>query len=275
MARIRTVKPEMAQDEDLSECSIEAQLLAVRILTHSDDEGYFRANTKLVKATCFPLADFDSMKIQGMLIELSNAGYLRLFEGSNGKEFGHVIGFTKHQRVNRPSPSKIAPFDSGESSGGAAFKGFNERSLNYHGGLTPGNEQGKEQGKEHEESAAKASPAAGTDPPKPEKKTKRGTRLPDDWTLTDEYREAAEQLRPDLIPVLDTVAGNFADYWHAKAGQGATKVDWLATWRNWLRNEKTNPGGPNGPDKPAHQSYAARRADLTDAVTNYDRATQF
>lgn len=27
----------------------------------------------------------------------------------------------------------------------------------------------------------------------------------------------------------------FVDYWKAKAGQHATKVDWNATWRNWIR----------------------------------------
>ena len=26
----------------------------------------------------------------------------------------------------------------------------------------------------------------------------------------------------------------FCNYWHAKSGQQATKVDWPATWRNWI-----------------------------------------
>lgn len=126
---------------------------------------------------------------------------------------------------------------------------------------------------EDKESAAKASPPAVAEP---SKKNKRGTRLPDDWKLTAEYINAAAELRPDLSAVLETVAGNFADYWHAKAGQGATKIDWLATWRNWLRNEKTNPGGSHAGNKSTGgQSYAARRSDLTDAVTDYERATNF
>jgi len=39
----------------------------------------------------------------------------------------------------------------------------------------------------------------------------------------------------------DTVrleAEKFADHWHAKTGQNATKADWQATWRNWCRNAK-------------------------------------
>jgi len=27
----------------------------------------------------------------------------------------------------------------------------------------------------------------------------------------------------------------FRDYWLAKSGRDATKVDWNATWKNWLR----------------------------------------
>ncbi|WP_455479231.1 YdaU family protein [Bartonella sp. B23] len=29
----------------------------------------------------------------------------------------------------------------------------------------------------------------------------------------------------------------FRDYWHAKSGKEALKVDWQATWRNWFRRE--------------------------------------
>ena len=31
----------------------------------------------------------------------------------------------------------------------------------------------------------------------------------------------------------------FKDYWKGKAGAAATKKDWIATWRNWLRNSRT------------------------------------
>ena len=70
MARIRTVKPEMAQDEDLASCSIEAQLLAIRLLNFADDEGFFKAHPALIKAACFPLIDY--LNIPVMLRELSS-----------------------------------------------------------------------------------------------------------------------------------------------------------------------------------------------------------
>ncbi len=33
-------------------------------------------------------------------------------------------------------------------------------------------------------------------------------------------------------------AATFVDHWHAKSGRDATKLDWQATWRNWVRNSR-------------------------------------
>ncbi len=50
----------------------------------------------------------------------------------------------------------------------------------------------------------------------------------------------------------------FRDYWTAKSGRNATKLDWAATWRNWMRNagRPTRAGGP----QVASRSTAAGRA---------------
>ena len=106
MARIRTVKPDFWKNEDLSELAPEVHILAAALLNHSDDEGYFKANPKLVKAECCPLRD-DSTTIRRCLDELSSIGYIRLFFGFDGKEYGHVTKFLTHQRVDRPKPSVI------------------------------------------------------------------------------------------------------------------------------------------------------------------------
>lgn len=67
-------------------------------------------------------------------------------------------------------------------------------------------------------------------------KAKAATRLADDWVLPQAWCDWALQARPDLTD--DDVrkqAEVFADFWHAKAGADAKKLDWLATWRNWIR----------------------------------------
>ena len=64
---------------------------------------------------------------------------------------------------------------------------------------------------------------------------KRATRLPDDWKPTE--KDTAWQHEHDVDDVTARrEAEKFRDYWRAKAGRDATKIDWSATWRNWLRN---------------------------------------
>ncbi len=68
-------------------------------------------------------------------------------------------------------------------------------------------------------------------------KNKRGSRLAQDWVLTNPMDQWAKQERPDLD--VRQVAEQFKDYWIAQAGQKGVKLDWDATWRNWIRNTKT------------------------------------
>jgi uncharacterized protein YdaU (DUF1376 family) len=75
------------------------------------------------------------------------------------------------------------------------------------------------------------------------KKT-RGTRLPDDWKPDDDkFPDELHDRICELIPqadradwVNDQLAG-FRDYWAAKTGAGATKLDWDKTLHNWMRKE--------------------------------------
>jgi hypothetical protein len=65
---------------------------------------------------------------------------------------------------------------------------------------------------------------------------KRGSRLAQDWVLSKSMGDWATQERPDLD--VRQVAEQFKDYWVAQAGQKGVKLDWDATWRNWVRNTK-------------------------------------
>jgi hypothetical protein len=67
----------------------------------------------------------------------------------------------------------------------------------------------------------------------------RGTRIPDDFTVTPEMVTWARQRRPDVDGRLETE--KFVNYWHAKTGRDATKKDWAATWRNWILGAKATP----------------------------------
>jgi uncharacterized protein YdaU (DUF1376 family) len=77
---------------------------------------------------------------------------------------------------------------------------------------------------------------------KPIDKNKRGSRLAHDFLLTKEWENFCNDTRPELHPT--KTFDQFKDYWIAQAGQKGVKLDWFATWRNWVRNTtvpKSNP----------------------------------
>jgi uncharacterized protein YdaU (DUF1376 family) len=55
--------------------------------------------------------------------------------------------------------------------------------------------------------------------------------LPNDW------QAFCKTERPDLNP--QSIWNQFKDYWIAQGGQKGAKLDWFATWRNWVRNQKS------------------------------------
>lgn len=67
----------------------------------------------------------------------------------------------------------------------------------------------------------------------------KGTRwfgeVPNDW-IEIGHAARAKAMLPRINLAVE--AEKFADYWTAKSGTGATKLDWLATWRNWCRNAR-------------------------------------
>ena len=69
-----------------------------------------------------------------------------------------------------------------------------------------------------------------------EKKTSnRGSRLPVDFVLDEEWISFCKQERPDLNP--QKVFAEFLDYWTAQPGQKGVKLAWTPTWRNWVRRQ--------------------------------------
>lgn len=127
------MKPEFWQSEEMAALPPRTQLLAIGLLNFADDEGYFKAHPSLIRAAIFPFTE-DSLNIHGMLSELSEADYLRLFQGDDGKNYGLITSFSKHQRVSHPKPSVIKPLDP-----------FREPSVNDAGECVSGKEgKGKE-----------------------------------------------------------------------------------------------------------------------------------
>jgi hypothetical protein len=90
-----------------------------------------------------------------------------------------------------------------------------------------------------------------------EQKTQsRGTRLPADWKPSDDQIAFCKAERPDLHPV--ATGDRFRDYWIAQPGTKGVKLDWDATWRNWVRAEKA--GGAKSANSSIEPEWALKGA---------------
>jgi hypothetical protein len=85
----------------------------------------------------------------------------------------------------------------------------------------------------------------------------RASRLPDDFPAESDL-DFCRQERPDLS--VYAMRDKFRDYWVGIPGARGRKLDWPATWRNFVRGEFAKPQARAGP-KPSR--YASVIADLT------------
>lgn len=98
--------------------------------------------------------------------------------------------------------------------------------------------------------------------------TKRGERLQADWTCPEEWGHWARSDRPGVDVELE--AAKFRDHWIAAAGRGATKLDWFATWRNWIRSSRSPLTQVATKPKQAHPcEHRADGRPCTDENTTY------
>ena len=127
----------------------------------------------------------------------------------------------------------------------------------------PNQEQEQEQEKEKTPPAAvppppkptatkRQPPASPSAPPAAAGKPSVGTRLPEDWQLPKPWGEWAAIEQPTwTADHIRKIAAGFRDHWVSKPGPDARKLDWEATWRNWVRREKPlgNPVSVLRPEK--------------------------
>lgn len=97
-------------------------------------------------------------------------------------------------------------------------------------------------------------------PPTKRTASPKGTRLPKGWLPP---AELVAEMRVEL-PDLDTQAEHkrFADHWAAATGRTASKLDWNATWRNWMREANDRQRRRTGyvPPQPQGQTLWDREA---------------
>lgn len=111
--RIRTVKPEFWVHPVMSRLPYDTRILALGLLNLADDEGYFDADPDYIRGAV--LFREDSSNVRRMLDELSRSEWIILC-GTRDRPIGRVVNFRKHQRVDRPQPSRLKQYALDESS---------------------------------------------------------------------------------------------------------------------------------------------------------------
>ncbi|EEP73526.1 hypothetical protein MCAG_03853 [Micromonospora sp. ATCC 39149] len=108
MARIRTIKPEFFTSLTVASLPVEARLTFVGLWTHVDDEGRCVDDARLIKAAVWPLDDRLSTDVELDLKRLSESSLILRYKVGE-RSYLAVRGWSEHQRINRPTKSKIPP----------------------------------------------------------------------------------------------------------------------------------------------------------------------
>lgn len=118
MARIRSIKPEIWEDEALAEVSTSARLLFIGLITQADDEGRLPGRTRWIASKIFPYDDdISPQDIEGWVDELHSVGLISYYE-VEGRPYIWLCSFGKHQSIDKrwrkesqfpPPPQEATP----------------------------------------------------------------------------------------------------------------------------------------------------------------------
>ena len=202
----RCLKEEITTSERLASLSFEAEVLWYRLLVCADDFGRFDARPIIVRSRAMPLRDVCLTDVGQWLDELAEKGLVQIYTWDD-KPYLKICRWTERQRANAskfPDESGCYEKNDGQPS---------DKRPTTDGRTVP-----EERGARSEERGAR----------------KRGSRLSASWQPSADEVQWAKSERPDLD--VSAEIENFRDYWLAKSGKDAVKLDWTRTWRSWIRN---------------------------------------
>ncbi|MBB4981532.1 hypothetical protein [Streptomyces nymphaeiformis] len=108
MARIRTIKPEAFTSESLAEVRVEAERTFFGLLTQADDHGRHRDNAAIIAGLLWPLrAEHTSVHVEDDLHQLATAGLICRYTGCDGRRYLHIVTWSDHQKIDKPSQSRL------------------------------------------------------------------------------------------------------------------------------------------------------------------------
>lgn len=108
MPRIRSVHPDICEDDVLAAVSAYAERTFVRLWTALDDEGRAKDNPRLLAAQLYPL--HDRVDVDRDLAELAEAGLIQRYE-VDGRRYlcAKPEAWARYQKPRRKVASKLPP----------------------------------------------------------------------------------------------------------------------------------------------------------------------
>ena len=224
MAKRRMIHPEIWTDDKFVSLSPLARLLFIGMWNFACDNGHLDDSALQIKMRVLPADNCDVPELLGELLDsgmvLRQGDYLKVVNlaAKQALDMRYLVfcdhcdddparRYTDEDRPSRKPSPKGAPRAHDERTTSARSNGDGVGD-----GVGDG-ERGRSQA--------------------------RATRIDPDFTVTDDLRAWAKAKNLDYLD-LDAVTEHFVDYWLGKSGKDATKTDWVATWRNWVRRESTN-----------------------------------
>ncbi len=259
MARIRTVKPEFWTDERTGQLSHGAKCFFIGLLNLSDDYGVVEYRPAEWAVKIFPY-DYNTTPVvlqEWLVDEIMPAGLVEMFTYTDDEEtvlrFLFIRGFNKHQVINKPSKPTLIDWKTGDTPKTYAHRGnleLDELSTDAVVTTTPLPECSGSttswKGKERKGEEGNNTPPVG--PPLVEdktenRKTNRGTRLPENWDADGKDMAYAINLGFTALQV-ERLLADFRDHFTNGRGRNETRPNWSGTWQRWCRQDIEYHGPP-------------------------------
>ena len=216
--RSRSTRRVFWSPEDIAALDWPPRLVYIGLWSYVDDNGVGRDIERLIVTELFPLDDDlseSSVRVHGALKHLETHGQITRYK-VDGKPYLHITAWETHQKINRPTAGRY-PLPDAENS--EPHEPLTEPSVSPPA-ITPLGEGEKGRRGEGEKGTPRT----------------RGTRIPENFRPSDKAIEWAITDCPDVDLWKQTAA--FTDHFRAAPGQKGVKLDWDATWRNWMRRQQ-------------------------------------
>jgi hypothetical protein len=234
MPRIRTIKPDFFTSPDVAQADFPVRLFYQALWCWADDFGIGETNLNGLLGFAFPDSDgFTAPDLRRFCADCARHFGITFYT-VRGRHYYAIPTWEKHQKLESrndrrkyPTPEDPAAVPDQRIYGCADSAPDMPRKSGAESGENGAGRRKKEEGT-GEEGTSYAAPAGAA--------PKKGTRLQPDWMPNQSTVDAIKEETNATKDELTQQHRRFIDYWIAKAGKDGVKLDWDATWRNWMRN---------------------------------------